>query len=139
MAQELRKYTEKQTLFLENLAGPAKGNVLEAMRLAGYGEDVSSTSIIRSLKNEIIEIAKDMLAGASIKAVIGLEEALENPNALGTKQKIAAAQQLLDRAGLVKPPEDQGLKLEVGEGVIILPAKRSLEQSKVIEGEIIDV
>lgn len=139
MGKEVRKYTDKQSLFLENLAGPAKGNIKEAMRLAGYEDNISSTSIVRSLKDEIIEIAKDLLAGASIKAVLALDNVVDDPNQLGAKAKVAAAQQLLDRTGLVKPPESAlGLNVPEG-GLIILPAKRSQQiEPKTIEGEIID-
>lgn len=134
LSKEIRKYTDKQTLFLENLAGPAKGNIRAAMDLAGYDANHSTTLIVRSLRDEIIDIAKDMLAGTAIKSIFALDEVLDNPAALGNNAKIMAAKELLDRAGIVKPSENAQLSLQVPDGgVIILPAKRVLKEPEVID------
>lgn len=122
-----RNYTEKELLFLDALFGPeAKGNVRKAMYIAGYSENTSSLTVIRALKQEIIEAAQEVLASGTPLAVMGLFEAITDPNKLGTSNVIKAAQQILDRAGLVKPEQDLNLKVPEG-GLVILPAKKTRE------------
>ena len=41
-----RNLTEKQEAFLEALFGDARGNTMQAIKLAGYAEGTSSASIM---------------------------------------------------------------------------------------------
>ena len=118
-----KTYTEKEIAFLEALSGPAKGDVSKAMDIAGYASSISPTQIRRQLREEIIDIAKDFLAASSIKAVVGLDDVLDRPGQLGAKQKIDAAKQMLDRAGIVAPTDDININIH-GTGVIFLPTKK---------------
>ncbi len=104
--------------------------------MAGYGENNSIAQITRQLRHEIVEMAEITLAAASPKAVLGMIGVIDDPNALGNKAKIAAAKEILDRSGLVKPEGDVNLKIPSG-GVIILPAKgrKILDEEEVTDAE----
>lgn len=103
-----------------------KGNIRQAMRLAGYSENMAPSIILKQLKNEIIDRAQLELAAHSAKALLALIGVLDDPNAMGAKTKIEAAKQVLDRAGLVKPEGSGDVNLKVPDtGLIILPAKGS--------------
>lgn len=122
MSKDKKELTTMEAAFLEHLAGEAKGNIKLAMKLAGYSDNISTTQIIRQLKQEMIEVAQEMLAANAMKAVSGLDDVLDSPNSLGAKNKIAAAKEILDRAGIVKPQGELNLSVPDG-GLIILPAK----------------
>ena len=49
---------------------------------------------------------------------------LDDPTALGAKNSVAAAKEVLDRIGIVKK-EKLEISSEEGNGIFILPAKRS--------------
>lgn len=132
MSEKKRELTTLEAAFLENLFGDAKGNVKLALKMAGYSDNISSTQIMRQLKAEIISLAQDALAANSIKAVMGLDDVLDNPNSLGAKNKIAAAKEVLDRAGISKPEGNVNLNIPEG-GIIVLPAKGA----KRVEEEVI--
>ena len=116
MAREL---TEKQKAFLDVLfSDEAKGDVVKAKVLAGYSPDYSTTQLVASLRNEIIEATNQFLARVAPKAVMSIAGVLDNPTELGLSYKIAAAKDLLDRAGVVKTE-----RIEVSNGLFILPPK----------------
>ena len=95
--------TEQQEKFLNALFGEAQGNFREAMNIAGYAQTEYPARLIRSLKAEIIERAEYMLAANAPKAVLSMSGILDDPSALGNKDRLAAAKEILDRAGIVKP------------------------------------
>lgn len=125
--KKTKEYTDLEKAFLEHLFGDAKGDLKQAMRMAGYNDNTSSTQIVKQLKEEIIELAQNYLAGNAPKAVLAMLGVIDDPNALGAKTKVQAAKEILDRAGLVKPEGNVDLKIPAG-GVIILPAKRTKEE-----------
>ena len=94
--------TEQQEKFLNALFGEAQGNFREAMSIAGYAPTEYPARLIRQMKNEIIERAEYMLAANAPKAVLSMSGILDDPSALGNRDKLAAAKEILDRAGLVK-------------------------------------
>lgn len=119
MAKEL---TDLQKKFIEHLLGDAEGDVYEAKKLAGYSETTLISDIIAPIQEEIVEAAKVMLKQNTVKAVFGLLDVLNSPSAMGARNAIGAAKEVLDRAGLVKPENTgqntiQGVPYE-------LPAKR---------------
>jgi hypothetical protein len=121
MTDEPRKYTEKQNAFLEALMGEARGNIRKAMDIAGYSKGTGASEVTVPLKEEIIERASMMLAMNAPKAAHGLLDVLDDPTALGARNAINAAREVLDRTGLVKRE-----KVEVtnnGGGMFILPPK----------------
>jgi len=111
--------TEQQDRFLEALFGDADGNYRRAMDMAGYSKDSHPNKLIKALKAEIIERAEHLLAVHAPKAVLSMTGVLDDPSALGNREMLAAAGQILDRAGVVKTEK---VKVEsTGPAILILP------------------
>ena len=123
MAKEL---TEQHKRFLEVLFADAGGNINQAMRMAGFSEGYSRRSLTNYLKEEIIEATQLYIAMAAPKAAVAMIAAIDDPTELGLKEKMSAAKDLLDRAGLVKTEKVQ-VESNTG-GVMILPAKAREEE-----------
>ena len=120
---EKRELTEKQNLFLEALMSEeCKGNIKKAMNIAGYAENTSSTVVVSALKDEINDRASMVMAMNAPKAAWGMVEVLDDPGAMGARNAIAAASQILDRTGLVKKEQIE-VKGPEG-GIFILPPKQ---------------
>lgn len=116
-----RNLTEKQQRFLEVLFDEAGGDVVAAKKLAGYAPESSTTMIVEALKDEIAEKTRSYFARIAPKAAVSMSNALVDPTELGIKEKMAAAKDLLDRAGLGKVD-----KVDVsssGGGIFYLPPK----------------
>jgi hypothetical protein len=120
MAKE-KVLTDLQKAFLTALLGDARGDFKLAKKLAGYADTVSVAEIMKSLKNEIREAAKDALAMASVQASFALTGAMLDPNAQGTGNIIKAAESILNRVGVKE--EDSVSSLPDG-AVLILPEKK---------------
>jgi hypothetical protein len=97
-----RNLTQKQQKFLEILFDEAGGDVVEAKKLAGYAPESSTTAIVESLKDEISDKTRTYFARSAPKAAMAMVGALHDPTELGIKDKMSAAKDLLDRAGLGK-------------------------------------
>lgn len=127
-----KKLTEKQEAFLEALTGEAKGNIRQAMRMAGYSDSTRQSEVVRPLRNEIVEYASMMLAMNAPKATFSMIDVLDDPSAMGARNAVAAAREILDRSGLVKK-EQVEVKGPEG-GIFILPPKQaSVEQDDTTE------
>jgi hypothetical protein len=116
-----RVLTEKQQKFLDVLFDEANGDVVTAKKLAGYGDGSSTTAIVEALKEEIADKTRSWFARTAPKAAMAMSNALIDPTELGIKEKMLAAKDLLDRAGLGKVD-----KVDVSSssgGVFILPSK----------------
>lgn len=120
-----KEYTEKQLAFLEAMAGEGLGNVKKSMAMAGYAPTTHQKELINPLQDELIALANIVLATNSVKAAFGLTGVLDDPTALGAKNAVTAATQILDRVGIVKK-EKVEVTSESG-GLFILPPKRSAE------------
>lgn len=118
--------TPMQNLFLEFLAGEAKGDIRTAMTMAGYSTNTSQNDVIKSLRNEIREIAEMLIAASAVKSVHSLLDTIDNPNRMGAGNATAAANSLLDRAGMGKK-EDKPTVITV-QPIFFLPEKRGKEQ-----------
>ena len=121
-----RNLTEKQQKFLDVLFDEAGGDVVQAKKLAGYGEQSSTTAIVESLKDEIGDRTRSYFARTAPKAAMAMVGALYDPTELGIRDKMSAAKDLLDRAGLGKVD-----KIDVGSstgGVVILPSKEGTNE-----------
>lgn len=123
MIDQPKALTEKQEAFLEALMGEARGSIREAMRLAGYSETTRTTEVVGPLKEQIIERASMMLAMNAPKAAFGMVGVLDDPTALGARNQINAAKEVLDRTGLIK--KEQVEVKATGGGMFILPPKNS--------------
>ena len=118
MARQLK---ENQQKFVEVLFDEANGDVVAAKRLSGYSENTPTRSIVESLRDEIADATRSYFARTAPKAAMAMTNALYDPTELGIRDKMSAAKDLLDRAGLGKVE-----RVDVnssGGGVFILPAK----------------
>lgn len=122
MAKQL---TEQQQKFIDVLFDEAGGNLRKAMRLAGYSESYMPSQLAKVLKEEIIEATQLYMALNAPKAAAAMVGAIDDPTELGLKEKMSAAKDLMDRAGLVKTEKVQ-VESNTG-GVMLLPAKEKEE------------
>jgi hypothetical protein len=76
------------------------------------------------LKEEIIEATQLYIAMNAPRAAMAVVSGIADPTELGLKEKLNAAEDLLDRAGLVKTDKVQ---IETPSGIMILPAKDKSE------------
>ena len=116
-----KSLTDKQSAFLEALLGEARGNIRAAMDIAGYSKTTATTEVVGPLREEITERAGMMLAINAPKAAFGIIDVLDDPSALGARNAISAAREVLDRSGLVKK-EQVEVSGNAG-GIFILPPK----------------
>jgi hypothetical protein len=119
-----RELTDKQQLFLDVLFEEAEGDPLMAKKLAGYSNNVPTSSVTASLADEITELTRKFIAQSSTKAAYTMFKVMGASDMLGAKEKMAAAKDLMDRAGFVKTEK---VEVSTTEPVFILPAKRSAE------------
>ena len=116
-----RQLTENQVKFLEVLFDEAGGDVVKAKKLAGYSDNTPTRLIIDSLKDEIFDGTKTYMARIGPRAAVAFGQALVDPTELGVKEKMAAAKDILDRAGF-KATDKVEVKAETP--LFILPAKK---------------
>jgi hypothetical protein len=121
-----RKLTEKQEKFLNSLI-ETKGDLKLSAELAGYSGN--HYQVLRSLKEEIIELASDVLAREAPSAAFKLVEVMTNPNTVPQANvKLQAAQTILDRVGLGKKDRLE-VDHNVSGGIFILPEKKTIDIS----------
>ena len=115
-------YTDKQNAFLEALMmKETRGSIRKAMDVAGYSKTTSINSMVESLGTEIHDRANKILQMNAPKAAWGMVEVLDDPSAMGARNSIAAAAQIMDRTGLVK--KEQVEVKNTGGAMFILPPK----------------
>lgn len=117
-----RELTDKQQMFLDVLFEEAEGDPLMAKKLAGYSDNVSTSSVTASLVDEIAELTRKFIAQSSTKAAYTMFKVMGSKDMLGAKERMAAAKDLMDRAGFVKTEK---VEVTTSEPLFILPAKRS--------------
>lgn len=121
-----RKLTDKQEKFLEHLVD-TKGNLKLSAELAGY--QGNHYQVIKSLKEEIIELASNVLAREAPSAAFKLVEIMHSDEAVPQANvKLQAAQTLLDRVGVIKK-EKLDVNHNVTGGIFILPKKETINLS----------
>jgi len=119
-----RKLTEKQENFLSNLI-ETKGNLKLSAELAGYSGN--HYQIIKSLRQEIVDLASNVLAREAPSAAFKLVEVMQSDNAVPQANvKLQAAQTILDRVGLGKQ-ERMEVNHNVTGGIFILPEKQTID------------
>ena len=116
-----RALTENQQKLLAVLFDEAGGDINVAKRIAGYSDATSSTEIINSLKEEILDATSAYMARNAPKAAMAMVGALYDPTELGIRDKMSAAKELLDRTGLVKTEK---MQVEAKGGVMLMPPKQ---------------
>jgi len=119
-----RKLTEKQQSFLDNLI-ETKGNLKLSAELAGYSGN--HYQIIKSLRQEIVDLASDVLAREAPTAAFKLVDVMQSETAIPQANvKLQAAQTILDRVGLGKQDRME-VNHNVGGGIFILPEKQVID------------
>ena len=117
-----KNLTENQQKFLEVLFDEAGGDVVKAKKLAGYSDNTPTRLIVDALKHEIFEGTKTYMSRIGPKAAVAFGQALVDPTELGVKEKMQAAKEILDRAGVVKT---ERMEVQASGGLFILPPKDS--------------
>jgi hypothetical protein len=113
--------TDKQKKFLTVLFGEAEGDFVRAKHLAGYSENTATFDIVEALREEIAEATREFIKNSAAKAAFSMYKVLEDPTALGNKERIAAAKDLLDRSG--HKPTDK-VEVSAHNPIFILPEKK---------------
>lgn len=112
---------EQQQKFIEVLFNEAGGDPVKARRLAGYSEGYNTKTLMSLLKEEVIEATQLYIAMNAPRAAIAVVNGIADPTELGLKDKLNAAKDLLDRAGLAKTDK---IQVEAtGNNIMFLPAK----------------
>ena len=94
--------TPKQEDFFEALLGEARGHIRAAMDIARYSRTTKTAKVVGPRKEEITEWPGMMLAMNAPKAAFGIVDVLDYPSAMGARNAISAAREVLDQTGLVK-------------------------------------
>ena len=119
-----KELTVKQQGFLDHLVDTG-GDPREAAALAGYAEN-GHWQVAHALKNEIIELASNILAQSAPKAAMKLVDIMDsNAPIPQASVRIQAAQTILDRIGLGKK-DTLDVSHKVEGGLFILPAKEEI-------------
>ena len=118
-----RKLTNKQEKFLHELLSNG-GHVKNAVAAAGYKEQ-SRSWLTRSLRDEIIERTRSMLATNSVKAANRIIEGLDADGTVPLNQmdmRLKTAESVLDRVGLGKKQQVE-VEGQIMHGIVMLPSK----------------
>lgn len=119
-----KELTTKQQTFLDHLVDTG-GDPKEAARLAGYAKN-GHWQVVQALKNEIIDLASNILAQSAPRAAMKLVDVMESDSPIPqANMKLQAAQTILDRTGLGKQ-ERMDINHKVEGGLFILPAKEEI-------------
>tara|TARA_R100000808_G_scaffold2397_1_gene9584 strand:+ start:1053 stop:1415 length:363 start_codon:yes stop_codon:yes gene_type:complete len=118
----MRALTTKQQTFLQVLFAEAEGDYTRAKKLAGYSDKVSASELVRSLKEEILELTKEYLAINGPRAARAMVSVMERPSELGNQHRLNAAKELLDRVGIHKTDK---VEVTAPSGIMLLPPKES--------------
>jgi len=118
-----RNLTDKQQSFLDNLV-TTEGDFKKAAELAGYSGN--HYQVLKSLKEEVVDLASDVLARSAPKAAFKLVEMIDSNKPIPqASQKLNAAQTILDRVGIARTDRVQ-VDHNVQGGIFILPEKHSV-------------
>jgi len=116
----MRELTTKQQTFLQVLFDEAGGDYTKAKQLAGYSAGTSSSEVLRSLKDEVVELTKEYLAMNAPRAATAMINVLNDPSQLGNQHRLNAAKELLDRIGIHKTDK---VEVTTPSGIMLLPPK----------------
>ena len=119
-----RNLTEKQQSFLNNLVETG-GDFKKSAELAGYSGN--HYQVLRSLREEVVDLASDVLAREAPSAAFKLIEVMNSDKPIPqANNKLQAAQTILDRVGVSKTDRID-VNHNTGGGIFILPEKKAIE------------
>jgi hypothetical protein len=121
LTEQQQKFLE--LLFLSEEDGGAGGDFVKAKKLAGYHPTYSTRNLVNHLKDEITEATKNYMVQVGPQAAMKIVNIMNKPTDLGAKEALAAAKDLLDRAGVGKT-ENVNISSNGG-GVLLLPPKKA--------------
>ena len=123
-----KELTEKQQTFLDNVLVTG-GDLKKAAEVAGYKGN--HYQVIQSLKDELVDMAQNLLAHNAPRAAMKLVEVMDSDRPVPqASSKLQAAQTILDRVGVAKT-ERLNIDHNVNGGLFILPQKDTV----IVEGE----
>lgn len=112
---------EREQYFLDILFDECAGDFKEAMKKSGYPNSTSVGEVRRKLSKEIKKASKEFIVSHTPNAAVKLIGVLSDPSAMGAKNIISAAKEILDRGDVNK---DEA-KIEIPENaIVILPPKK---------------
>ena len=114
--------TPKQKMFIAALFGEAQGNYRTAMDMAEYSKNTSINDVLKGCEDEVIASSKNYLAVNGPKAAMAIGGVIDDPLEMGTRDKLAAAKDVLDRIGVSKTDK---VEVKAPQGVFILPRKNN--------------
>ena len=119
-----RNLTEKQQAFLDHLVETG-GDFKKSAELAGYSGN--HYQVLKSLKEEVADLASDVLAREAPTAAFKIIEVMKsNKPVPQANNKLQAAQTILDRVGVSKTDRID-VNHNTGGGIFILPEKKAIE------------
>jgi len=118
--------TEKQKKFIEVLFDEAKGNVRLAMKIAGYSPTTPTLHVTKPLAEEIHQATKEYISRCATPAAYLMGQIITGDSPLlGQKEKMVAAKDILDRAGLSKTEK---VEVTSKDPLFILPPKKESDE-----------
>jgi phage terminase small subunit len=119
-----RNLTDKQQSFLNHLV-ETNGDFKKSAELAGYSGN--HYQVLKSLKEEVVDLASDVLAREAPQAAFKIIEVLKSNKPIPqANYKLQAAQTVLDRVGVAKTDRIQVDHNATG-GIFILPEKQAID------------
>ena len=119
-----RNLTEKQQAFLDHLVETG-GDFKKSAELAGYSGN--HYQVLKSLKEEVVDLASDVLAREAPTAAFKIIEVMKsNKPVPQANNKLQAAQTILDRVGVSKTDRID-VNHNTGGGIFILPEKKAID------------
>ena len=119
-----RQLTEKQEAFLGHLVETG-GDFKKSAELAGYSGN--HYQVLQSLKEEVVDVATNVLAREAPKAAFKIIEVMKSDKPISqANYKLQAAQTILDRVGVSKSDRIE-VNHNAGGGIFILPEKKAID------------
>jgi len=126
-----KELTTKQQSFLDHLV-TTNGDAKQSAELAGYAGN--HYQVLKSLKNEVLELTTDVLAQSAPQAAFKLLDIMNSNRPIPqATNKLHAAQTILDRVGIAKT-ERLDINHKVTGGIFLMPDK----QEVIIDAEVIE-
>ena len=118
-----RNLTEKQQSFLNHLVETG-GDFKKSAELAGYSGN--HYQVLRSLREEVVDLASDVLAREAPTAAFKIIEVMKSDKPVPqANNKLQAAQTILDRVGVSKTDRID-VNHTASNGIFILPEKKAI-------------
>lgn len=125
---EKSSLTQQEQLFIDYLFdGQQMRHPDEAKQLAGYPANYPVLKLVKKVKEELINKYDDYLALYAPKGLAALMDVLASPENPGSKIRLQAATELLDRAGVTKKDKSEQIQAQPNY-VFYLPAKSEIKE-----------